>query len=246
MTGSYGGTPDPPVRRERHRTRGAVRIEPVRHYRWVAAEIDLVVPMKSPYYGKSRLRGATSSQDAHNRLVLALAGDTLAAASATPGIRKILVVAADPISLEPLGGLDVELVDDADALGLNPALLRGERILRERAPAGVVGVLQADLPALRPTALAAAVAEAAGRRAFVADRHGTGTTLLLSAPAEPLLPRFGLDSAIAHAESGATALSVPAPSLRGDVDTPADLSHARELGLGQRSSAVLMSTAGVA
>lgn len=197
--------------------------------------------MKSAHTGKSRLRlaSAAAAPGRHSRLVLALAADTLIAASATPGVRNVLVVAADPVSLEPLGGLGVELADEADAGGLNPALLRGERILRERDPAGIVGVLQADLPALRPVELAAAVAEAAGRRAFVADRHGTGTTLLLSAPAEPLLPRFGPDSATAHAESGAISLREPAPSLRSDVDTPADLAHARELGLGRRTCSAL-------
>jgi 2-phospho-L-lactate guanylyltransferase len=105
-----------------------------------------------------------------------------------------------------------------------------------------VGALQADLPALRSGELAAALAVADGRRAFVADRHGTGTTLLLSAPGEPLRPRFGPGSAHAHAGSGAVPLVPVGASLRCDVDTAADLDHARALGLGGHTTALLETT----
>lgn len=102
-----------------------------------------------------------------------------------------------------------------------------------------MGALQADLPALRTGDLAAALAEADGRRAYTADRHGTGTTLLLSAPGQPLAPAFGPGSAQAHARSGAVALTTTAPSLRSDVDTPSDLRHAHTLGLGPRTAELL-------
>ncbi|WP_245574005.1 2-phospho-L-lactate guanylyltransferase [Amycolatopsis nigrescens] len=201
--------------------------------------------MKPPKAGKSRLRGAVGSvgrpadDETHAALVLALASDTLAAATAATGIRRVLVVAADPGALDGLRTLGVEIAREPGAGGLNAALRYGERLLRADDPDGVVGALQADLPALRAAELAAALAEADGRRAFTADRQGTGTTLLLSAPGSALEPRFGTGSAAAHLGSGATALSVAAPSLRGDVDTPADLAHARALGLGEHTAALL-------
>jgi 2-phospho-L-lactate guanylyltransferase len=71
----------------------------------------------------------------------------------------------------------------------------------------------------------------------VADRGGTGTTLLTAAPGRPPRPRFGPASAAAHRSAGAVELSGHWPSLRHDVDTAADLLAAAELGLGPATSA---------
>ncbi|TQJ02394.1 2-phospho-L-lactate guanylyltransferase [Amycolatopsis cihanbeyliensis] len=193
--------------------------------------------MKPPHAGKSRLRGVAGAD--HAALVLALAADTVAAAAAAEGVRRLLVVATDPVALAELRRLGADVVSENGAGGLNAALRRGEAVLRADSPCGVVGALQADLPALRPAELAEALTEASGGRSFVADRHGTGTTLLLSAPGAPLEPRFGHGSAGAHAASGAVALAAPAPSLRGDVDTADDLAHARLIGIGERTAAAL-------
>ncbi|MGH3860323.1 MAG: 2-phospho-L-lactate guanylyltransferase, partial [Actinokineospora sp.] len=86
--------------------------------------------------------------------------------------------------------------------------------------------------------LGAAISRAAGARAFVADREGTGTTLLIAATATALAPRFGAGSALAH---GRTALMVGAglATLRCDVDTAADLAEARSLGVGPRTGRVV-------
>jgi 2-phospho-L-lactate/phosphoenolpyruvate guanylyltransferase len=205
----------------------------------VPTPVDLIVPLKSPRTGKSRLRGAVGD-GAHAALVLALAADTVAAAAGL--VRRVLVVAADPAAVEPLQDVGAEIVgehgtDDED--GLNAALRRGEHLLRADDPDAVVGALQADLPALRQAEFAAALAEAGGRRAFVADWAGTGTTLLLSAPAGALDPSFGSGSARAHAASGAVPLLTAAPTLRRDVDTPEDLRQAGGLGLGKQTSALL-------
>jgi 2-phospho-L-lactate guanylyltransferase len=80
---------------------------------------------------------------------------------------------------------------------------------------------------------------AAGRRAFCSDRLGTGTTLLLAPPGQPLDPRFGSDSAAAHRASGAHELPGRWPGLRCDVDTVADLTAAGQLGLGRFTRAAL-------
>ena len=206
----------------------------------MTADIDLIVPLKSPHHGKTRLRTHSTPSARHAELVMALARDTLAAARATPQVRSLLVVTPAPQALATLTTHDIELLDESGADGLNSALCRGEQLLRgRRHTSGVLGVLQADLPALRPQELMETALEAAGERSFVADRHGTGTTLLLSAPEEPLHPLFGTDSAAAHADSGARALTTPAPTLRGDVDTAADLAHTRELGLGHHTREVL-------
>jgi 2-phospho-L-lactate guanylyltransferase len=190
---------------------------------------DLVVPIKRLDRAKSRLRGAVPA-DQHAELVLALLLDTVTAAISADGVRRVLVVCEDERVPAALLGTGVECVDERGLPGLNAALAFGAESLRT--PAGTVGALQADLPALRPADLSAAIEEAAGRRACCADRPGTGTTLLLAAPGEPLGPRFGPGSAAAHAATGAVRVGAAIPSLRCDVDTESDLGVAAALGLG--------------
>ncbi len=200
-------------------------------------DVDLIVPMKHPRAGKSRLRGAVDAAR-HPGLVLALASDTLAAVTSAARVRRVLLVAADPDAVAALAEFGVEIVAE-EGRGLNAALRQGEALLRAADPGGVVGALQADLPALRAGDLGDALAEAAGHRAFVADRQGTGTTLLLSAPGAPLDPHFGTGSARAHEHSGALAVTGAVASLRSDVDTPGDLAHVCALGVGKHTAALL-------
>ncbi len=199
--------------------------------------MDLVVPMKHPRDGKSRLRGAVAVER-HPGLVLALAADTLSAVVSAGRVRRVLLVAADPLAVGELAelGVEVEIVAEPGERSLNAAFRHGEALLKADDPGAVVGALQADLPALTAGDLTAALTEAAGRRAFVADRQGTGTTLLLAAPGEPLDPRFGPGSARQHAASGAIPLRQALPSLRSDVDTPDDLAHVRALGVGKHTA----------
>jgi 2-phospho-L-lactate guanylyltransferase len=194
--------------------------------------VDLVVPVKHLDRAKSRLRGAVSGgARQHRDLVLALLIDTLTAALAASGVRRVLVVCEDARVVAAVTAAGAECVDERGLPGLNAALSFGADRLLADDPTTTVGALQADLPALRPAELAAAVAEADGRRAFVADQAGTGTTLLIAAATAALEPRFGPGSAIAHART-AVAIGVSARTLRCDVDTAGDLAEAMALGVG--------------
>lgn len=211
--------------------------------------VDLVVPVKGLHAAKSRLRGAADGglgdHDAHARLVLALVLDTIEAARAADGVRRLVVVTSDPAVTTRLRAEGVDTVAEGPVAGLNPALARAARRLTDADPCAVVGALQADLPALRPDELAAALDHAAAAftagadRAFCADASGLGTTLLLAAPGVALRPAFGAGSAARHAASGARELHGEWPRLRCDVDTAADLSAATELGLGRRTGELL-------
>ncbi len=198
--------------------------------------VDLIVPIKMLDRAKSRLRGVVPA-DEHADLVLALLLDTVTAAVGASAVRRVLVVCEDERVPAALLGTGVDCVDERGLPGLNAALTYGTEKLRADG-ATTVGALQADLPALRPDDLTAAVEEAAGRRAYCADRPGTGTTLLLAAPGAPLAPRFGPGSAAAHTASGAVRVGVGLPSLRCDVDTEDDLAEAAKVGLGARTEPV--------
>jgi 2-phospho-L-lactate/phosphoenolpyruvate guanylyltransferase len=209
----------------------------------------VLVPMKRLDLAKSRLRGALSGVD-HDRLVLAIAADTLVAVLASPAVARVVVVTADPTAAEVAGGLGAQVVMDVPDAGLNPALAYAATVIRPGGLAGsVAGVaaVTSDLPALQASELTEAllVAERSPHpgRSYVTDRAGTGT-VLLAAPAGQLLePCFGGRSAAAHAASGAVALTQEWPSLRCDVDTPSDLGEAFVLGVGRHTSAVCATSA---
>lgn len=197
---------------------------------------SVVVPAKELAVAKTRLRPLTGPRDGspvgHAELVLALLSDTVAAVTASPAVREVVVVTDDPRAARVVGALGARTVPDTPRRGLNPALAHGA------AAAGhPVAALSSDLPALRPGEVTAALEAAgalaaAGRpRCFTADAAGTGTTLLAVSAGE-LDPHFGPGSAAAHEATGAVRLAGPWPGLARDVDTPGDLRAARELGLG--------------
>jgi 2-phospho-L-lactate guanylyltransferase len=207
---------------------------------------SIVLPVKRLDQAKSRLRATLAAgrapvagSDWHAAVALAMALDTATAVLATPRVARVIVVTDDPVAAAALESIGASCVPDAPGAGLNPALRHGARY----PSAGLLGVasLGADLPALRPSELDAALAavERLAARAFVADATGTGTTLLAAPTGWALRPAYGPGSAGAHAIGGAVALPDPWPSLRQDVDTAADLAAARLLGLGPRTAALV-------
>ncbi|WP_433869821.1 2-phospho-L-lactate guanylyltransferase [Saccharopolyspora sp. CA-218241] len=209
----------------------------------MSAGLYLLLPIKSLAAAKSRLLGAADGgagrAAAHAELVVAVVRDTVAAARTADAVTAVVAVTSDPVLTAVLAGAGVEVLADRPEAGLNAALRHGDAVLRDRTAVRRVGALQADLPALRPAELDAALRAAGPRRAFCPDRQATGTTLLLAAPGRPLDPRFGPGSAAAHTGSGAVPLLGPWESVRCDVDTPDDLGAATALGLGPNTGALL-------
>jgi 2-phospho-L-lactate/phosphoenolpyruvate guanylyltransferase len=122
--------------------------------------VDLVVPVKPLRVAKSRLRGAFGEDPAqHARLVLALALDTIGAVLAARRVGRLLVMSTDPVVAAGLAAQRVPVVPDGPVPGLNAALEHGAGLLRAGG-AAAVGALQADLPALRPGDLDAAIGQA--------------------------------------------------------------------------------------
>ncbi|WP_114454929.1 2-phospho-L-lactate guanylyltransferase [Halopolyspora algeriensis] len=209
----------------------------------MTAGLHLLVPIKPLHLAKSRLLGAVGRERgrsrAHASLVTAVTLDTVSAARRTPQVHRVVAVTSDPELTSTLRAAGVAVLPDSPAAGLNAALRHADGVLRRSSPEVRTGALQADLPALRPDELGAAVEAAGTRRAFCPDRQGTGTTLLLAGHNGPLDPRFGPGSATTHGDSGAVLLDGPWESLRCDVDTGVDLKAAIELGLGSHTRAHL-------
>ena len=200
----------------------------------------VVIPVKSPAAGKSRLiPGVTDA--ARASLARAFALDTIAAALAARSVARVIVVGDDP-----------DLADGAEFLaepgadggggerGLLPAIRHGIAHARAEAP-GAVAVLLGDLPALTPDELDAALDAAAGHPlAFVRDADGTGTTLATAAAGVAFDPQFGPGSAARHAAAGFVELEASGtPGLTRDVDTVDGLETVLHHGVGDHTADVV-------
>jgi 2-phospho-L-lactate guanylyltransferase len=200
---------------------------------------SVVIPVKVLAQAKSRLTGLPAPD--REKLVLAMAADTVTAAVAAPGVAVVFVVTDDPAVRAEAAALQALVLPDAPAAGLNEALSFGAVRARDRWPQRGVAALAADLPALQPAELAAALtAAAATGRSFVPDAEGTGTTLYAAPPGTSFEPLFGRNSRSRHRAAGLAELDLPGlRGLRRDVDTAAGLRLAAEIGLGPRTEAVL-------
>jgi 2-phospho-L-lactate/phosphoenolpyruvate guanylyltransferase len=221
----------------------------------------VLLPVKVLARAKSRL--AVLAGDRRRDLALALASDTVTAVLACPAVARVVVVTSDPVAgplLAALGAIVVadEPADLADRLGppdvtpslgdlgvqdlLNAALRHGAAVAARRWPGTGLAALTADLPAMSPAELAAALRAAGtapGGAAFMPDAAGVGTTLYAVPPGGEFLPLFGGASRARHAAAGATELGLAGMTgLRRDVDTPDDLREALALGVGPFTRAV--------
>ncbi|WP_210438264.1 2-phospho-L-lactate guanylyltransferase [Nocardioides xinjiangensis] len=198
----------------------------------------VVVPVKPPAFGKSRLSGL--DDDERRALAEAFALDTVQAVAATPGVHAVLVVTDDFRLASRVRAFGCEVIPDGTTEDLNATLVQGCAEAVRRWPGAVPVALCADLPGLRPVELAGVLGEVvaqveAGRAAYVRDASGAGTTLY-AAPAERFDPLFGAASAARHEAAGAVEVGATATSVRTDVDDLADLDAALAAGVGPHTS----------
>jgi 2-phospho-L-lactate/phosphoenolpyruvate guanylyltransferase len=194
----------------------------------------VVVPVKPPAQGKSRLSGLPDEQ--RSQLARAFALDTVAAALGCPTVVAVVAVTDDFRFAADLAAAGCVVLPDGVSGDLNGTLVQAALEAVRRWPSAGVAALCADLPALRTHELQAALDAVPGSgAAFVADVAGTGTTMYAARVIADFAPRFGADSAAVHLAAGATALNGDWPSLRQDVDEVGDLGRAMILGVGEHT-----------
>lgn len=198
-------------------------------------EYVVVIPVKPPGVGKSRLVGVPAGHRV--ALATAFALDTVAACLDTTGVERVLVTTDDADLAARVRSMGAEACPDGSS-GLNPALVQAVAEAARRWPYLRPVALLADLPALRSDELGAALESLPAGPAYVADAAGTGTSLY-SATHDAFAPRFGAGSAAAHADDGAAPVPGPLPGLRQDVDDLDSLRAAIELGVGPATTAAL-------
>lgn len=203
-------------------------------------QFAVLVPVKPPAHGKSRLVGV--GDDTRRALAEAFALDTVEACLQAELVAAVLVVTDDATLARTLADLGAEAVPDGTTSDLNGTLTQTAAEAHRRWPHLAIAAVCADLPALRPDDLDAALAAASqaldeGHAAFLPDAAGIGTTIYAAA-ADRFDPRFGGSSRDAHRAATASELTADAPSARRDVDDLLDLRAAQALGLRRRTLAV--------
>jgi 2-phospho-L-lactate guanylyltransferase len=188
-----------------------------------------IIAVRGLERAKSRL-GEPLDAEERLDLVSRLLRRAIAATTSSARIAGTIVVSTDQAALELARDAGAVPVTDFDR-GLNPALELARTEALARGATALV-VLPADLPWLDRETLDA-VLEAAGDGgtdkplvALVADRHGTGTNVLILAPPATIDFAFGPRSRFVHAAEAA-AVGAGYVELGGplgiDLDTPEDL-----------------------
>lgn len=199
----------------------------------------VVLPVKPPHRGKSRLVGVPD--EARVELAAAFALDTVTACLAAPRVEAVLVATDDARFSSALRAIGAPCIPDGTGGDLNGTLRETAAEARRRWPHLQPVTVCADLPCLRPEDLEAALREVEARGggpAFVADAAGFGTSCYL-APHERFDPRFGGASRQAHLDAGAVEVTGAVRTLRRDVDDLLDLRAAADLGVGPHTRRVL-------
>jgi 2-phospho-L-lactate/phosphoenolpyruvate guanylyltransferase len=202
----------------------------------------VLVPVKPPVRGKSRLAGLPG--DLRVALATAFARDTIAAAQAARAVTEVMVVTDDHAFAAAVRETGCSVLPDGVTGSLNDSLVQAAAEARRRWPDCGVAALCGDLPALVPGELSEALGSVGAGPVFVADHAGSGTTLYAVPPGLPFEPCFGPDSARAHHAAGATPVPGELASLRLDVDDAGDLGRAMLIGVGTHTSKVVGRTAG--
>jgi 2-phospho-L-lactate/phosphoenolpyruvate guanylyltransferase len=185
----------------------------------------LLAPVKPFAEAKSRL--ASVLTPAERALVMrSLLDRTLALAAESGLFTCLLVISRDPLVLEAARHCGACVLPEAGE-DLNSALVQGRGYAQAAGVQGLV-ILPADLPWITVADLAAvcSLGERGDGVVVGPSQHGGTNALHLRLPSE--LPFcFGADSFARHLAAAAAADLTPAiydsPTLRFDLDTPADL-----------------------
>lgn len=193
--------------------------------RLAGVSTTVIVPLRSPGHGKTRLRGHLSP-DQRAALATAMFADVIAALTRA-GMARIVVAARGQAAIEAARDHGIEWLADPGRDGLDAAIAAASVSVTTH---GLL-VVAADLPRL--TAAEVRAVTDRDESVVVAPTRGGGTGALLRRPAAVIGTSYGPDSARAHLEAataaGLTSHLIDRPGFRADIDTAADLA---ELGQG--------------
>jgi 2-phospho-L-lactate guanylyltransferase len=211
----------------------------------VSASTDIwaVVPVKGGAGAKQRL-GDAVAPDLRRRLALAMAEDVLAALTATPDLRGVIVVTADAAARALAERYGAQVLTEGAEAGQTGAVAAAARALA-REGRGAMLTIPGDVPLITPEEVARVIAAHDRVPDFViAPAHDErGSNAILCAPPEAVPLTFGNDSFRPHLDAARRAgLEPKILRLAGiglDIDNPADLAAFMKIPSRTRARAVL-------
>jgi 2-phospho-L-lactate guanylyltransferase len=211
----------------------------------VSASTDIwaVVPVKGGAGAKQRL-GDAVAPDLRRRLALAMAEDVLAALTATPDLRGVIVVTADAAARALAERYGAQVLTEGAEAGQTGAVAAAARALA-REGRGAMLTIPGDVPLITPEEVARVIAAHDRVPDFViAPAHDErGSNAILCAPPEAVPLTFGNDSFRPHLAAARRAGLEPKilrlPGIGLDIDNPADLAAFMKIPSRTRARAVL-------
>ncbi len=185
-------------------------------------KIAAILPVRSLGAGKTRLAGILTEEE-RAALNGALLVHTLSLAAAFPGPRATYLTSPDPRALRAAEQAGMRTVEDRGS-GLNAALEEACGFARRGGAARLV-ILPVDIPLALPQDVLA-IAGGTDPVVIAPDRRDDGTNALCIASDIEFVPRFGPESAAAHAaeaeRTGQAAAIRVRRRLTLDIDTETD------------------------
>jgi 2-phospho-L-lactate/phosphoenolpyruvate guanylyltransferase len=199
-----------------------------------ADKLFVIVPIKDPAQGKSRLSTALDASRRH-ALNTALARHTVEVCVQCFGPRRTIVVTNSPEVIALGKGLGVQVADDPGGEAtIDPGLRSAAAAATERGAGGIV-VIPADLPLLSDKRLREVLLRMPAEHSclLVPDRRRDGTNVLAMTPVNSEVFSYGHGSLQRHAKRatrlGYKVLIHESDPLGLDLDLPEDLLHLRTL-----------------
>jgi 2-phospho-L-lactate guanylyltransferase len=200
---------------------------PIRQQISEMKSLAIVIPVKSPREGKSRLTEVLQADDRYE-LNVRLLTHTLDQAAQMADIADVYVVSKSPDVLAEATRRGFTACAESNLCELNRAIALGRKQAEARGATEIM-VLPIDLPWLSSSRLRHLVDEfrADCDAMIVADRAGDGTNVLLWRPIETASFKYGIGSATRHADVaknlGYRVVIRRDRYLSFDLDTPQDL-----------------------
>ena len=194
------------------------------------AAVEAVVPVRGLPAGKARLARLLTIEQ-RNRLVRAMLDDVVRALQGARRVERVTIVSRDAAARREAERLGVAFLrQPPDRTGLNAALQDAQG---DRATAGALLIVPADLPLVRPADIDALVEAAspstAGPAVALAPAEDGGTNGLCLRPPGVIAPAYGPGSAARHEraarDAGAAFAVVRSERWALDVDWPEDLAR---------------------
>ncbi len=207
-----------------------------------SANVWAVVLVKPLHLAKRRLMPVLQPSE-RMQLAQVMLEDVLDAVTASgPVLRGLIVVTRDETAAQLARRSGAVVLQDDEFEGMNGALRRAADYLGASGDGMIV--IPADLPHLRPQALATMVELLDRPRAVVvAESQDGGTNVLGCRPAAVITPAFGDDSCRQHCDAarraGLTPTLLAGFGLGHDIDRPDDLEPFLALGTATRTHAYL-------